>query len=129
MLSCAKSSEELKLSPVRLARCSSLNLFCENLRTKALSMHFLKLPTSSNNKPKNGDTTILTMDNTELRLWGFRCSWYVVFALYHLIKLMFCESSLFLFMLCYFICYVKKTYIFIEKQIVIFLSDFVLGLS
>ena len=40
-----------------------------------------------------------------------------------------CESSLFLFTLCYFICYVKKTYIFIEKQIVIFLCDFGLGLN
>ena len=116
MVSCTKSSEELKLSPVRLARCSSLNLFSENPRTKVLSMHFLKLSTSGNNEPKRGDTPIITMDNTELSLWGTRYSWYVAFVLYPLMKLMFCESSLFLFMLCYFICYVKKTYIFIEKK-------------
>ena len=128
MVSCANSSEELKLIPVRSARCSSLNLFCENLRTKVLSMHFLKLPTSGNNEPKKGDSTIITMDNIELSLWATRYSWYVVFVLYPLMKLMFCESFLFLFMLCYF-CYIKKTYIFIEKQTLTFLCDFVLGLS
>ena len=129
MVSSAKSSEELKFSPVRLARCSPLNLFCENLRITVLSMHFLKLPTSGNNEPKKGDTPIITMDNTELSLWGARYSWYMVFVLYSLMELMFCELSLFLFMLCYFICYVKKAYIFREKPIVIFLCDFVLGLS
>ena len=129
MVSCAKSSEKLKLSQVRLAPCSSLNLSCENLRTKVVSMHFVKLPNSCNNEPKEGETPIITMDNTEFSLWGSRYSWYVVFVLYPLIKLMFCESSLFLFMLCYFICYVKKTYIFIEKQVVIFLCDFGLGLN
>ena len=65
-------------------------------------MHLLKLPTSGNNDPKKGGTPILTMENTELSLWGTRYSWYVVFVLYLLVKLMFCESSLFLFMLCYF---------------------------
>ena len=110
-------------------------------------MHFLKLPTSGNNDPEKGETPILTMDNTELSLWGTRYSWYVVFVLYNtnttyqlylvpqrlssvlsivrmgvspfsgsllpevgsfkkciypLMKLMFCESSLFLLMLCYF---------------------------
>ena len=114
---------------MQLARSSSLNLFSENLKIKVLSMYFSKLTTSDNNESKKGDTPIITMDNTALSLWGTRYSWYMVFVLYSLMKLMFCESSLFLFMLCYFICYVKKTYIFIEKQIVIFFCDFVLGLN
>ena len=69
------------------------------------------------------------MDNIELSLWGTRHSWYMVSVLYSLMNLMFCEPSLFLIMLCYFICYLQKTYIFIEKQIVILLRDFVLSLS
>ena len=97
MASCAKSYEELKLSPVQLASCSSLNLFCENPRTKVLQCIFLKLPSSGNNDPKKGDTPIITMKNTELSLWGTRYSWYVVFVLCPLMQLMFCESSLFLF--------------------------------
>ena len=68
---------------MRLASCSSLNFFCENPRTKVLSMHFLKLPTSGNNDPEKGETPILTMDNTELSHWGTRYSWYVVFVLYN----------------------------------------------
>ena len=129
MVTCTESSDELKLSSVQLARCSSVNLFCENLRIKVLLMHFLKLLTFGNNELKKSETPIITMDNIEVSLWGTRYSWYMVFVLYSLMKLMFCESSLFLFMLCYFICNVKKTYVFIEKQVVVFLCDFDLGLS
>ena len=114
---------------VRLAHCIALNLFCYNLRIKLLAMYFLKLPASGNNEPKKGNTPITTMDNTEISLRRTRYSWYIVSVLYSLMRLMFCESSLFQFILCYFICYVKKTYLFIEKQIVIFLRDFVLDLS
>ena len=59
MVCCTKSSEGLKLSPVRLASISPLNLFCENLRIKVLSVHFLKLPTSGKNEPKKGDSPLL----------------------------------------------------------------------
>ena len=65
-------------------------------------MNFLKLPTSGNNEPKKGDTPIITMDNTELSLLVTKYSWRMVSVLYSLMKLMFCESSLFLFMLYYF---------------------------
>ena len=65
-------------------------------------MNFLKLPTSGNNEPKKGDTSIITMDNTELSLLVTKYSWCMVSVLYSLMKLMFCESSLFLFMLYYF---------------------------
>ena len=64
-----------------------VNLFCENLRMKVLSMHFLKRPASGNNEPKKGDTPTIAMDNTELSLWGTRYSWYIVFVRYSLIKL------------------------------------------
>ena len=66
-------------------------------------MHFLNLSTSGNNDPKNGETSISTMDSTELSIWGTKYSWYIVFVLYSIIELMFRQSSLFLFMLCYFI--------------------------
>ena len=81
-----------------------------------INAFFLKLQTSCNSKPEKGDTPIITMDNTELSLWGTSESWYVVLVLCPLVKMMFCESSLFLFMLCYFICYAKENYIFIEKK-------------
>ena len=71
-----------EVEPSVISTLQFIELVLWKSQNKVLSMHFLKLPTSGNNAPKKGDTPIITMDNTELSLWGTRYSWYMVFVLY-----------------------------------------------